>query len=166
MKEVRERKRWSQQDLANRLAEMGDPTDRATIARTETRARGLSLDDAVAYAAALGASFVHMVCPLDRTELVALGSKMAVPSVEVRDWIRGQRSLRPEDERTLVMESPDEEWMARQHVYLDVAINRMQAVLDALALGDQEGVKELTPSANEALVRLRRESADRPGKAG
>ncbi len=161
MRKARERKGWSQQDMADRLAEMGEPTDRATLARTETRARGLSLDDAMAYAAALGASFTHMVCPLDNAEPVALASKLVLPSRQVRDWIKHGRALRPEDSRTVVLESPDEEWMARQHVYLNVILDRVQALVDAVVDDERDAVDNITDAINDALEKQRAEMKER-----
>jgi transcriptional regulator with XRE-family HTH domain len=42
MQEVRERRRWSQQELADRLDELGWPTDRSTLARIEGKSRGVA----------------------------------------------------------------------------------------------------------------------------
>lgn len=160
MREARERKRWSQQDMADRLAEMGDPTDRATLARTETRARGLSLDDAVAYSAALGASFIHMVCPLDPAEPVAVAPKLVLPAGHVRDWMRAKRVIRPEDKRTFLTEAPEDEWIARQHVLIGVAVDRLQDVVDAVAREERDRAADLIDELNPLLAQIRREVTD------
>jgi len=162
MREARERKRWSQQDMADRLSEMGEPTDRATLARTETLNRGLSLDDAIAYSAALGASFVHMVCPLEAAEPVALAPGLVLSARHVRDWMRGQREIRPEDQRTFITEAPQEELVARQQVLINVASERLQDVVDAIVADDRERAADLIDELNPLLAQIRREITDGP----
>jgi transcriptional regulator with XRE-family HTH domain len=93
MRVGRERRGWSQQDMANRLAEMGEPIDRATLARTESGARGLALDDALLYAAALDASPVGLLFPEDDEAPVALGPKFRVRSAYARRWLMGLAPL-------------------------------------------------------------------------
>ena len=79
--------------MANRLAEMGEPIDRATLARTESEARGLSLDDALLYAAALDASPVGLLFPKDDDAPVALGPQFRVRSEYARRWLMGLAPL-------------------------------------------------------------------------
>lgn len=160
MREARERKRWSQQDMADRLAEMGNPTDRATLARTETRTRGLSLDDAVAYSAALGASFIHMVCPLDPAEPVAVAPKLVLPAGHVRDWMRAKRVIRPEDKRTFLTEAPEEEWIARQHILINVAATTLGEAADALGADDRARAADLMDQLDPLIIQIRKEIAD------
>jgi transcriptional regulator with XRE-family HTH domain len=164
LREARERKRWSQQDLADRLAEMGEPVDRATIARTETGARGVYLDDAVAYAAALGASFLHMVVPLGNDQPVIVAPNLVVSPIAARQWMRAQAPLRPEDQRTLVTESPDDEWVGRQNVLVNVLLEKVQSLIDAW--GDKDrSVDIIEKQINPVLDILRRDLAGgRPGR--
>ncbi len=123
MREIREAKRWSQQDVADRLDEIGSPTDRATVARTEGAARGLSLDDAMMMAAALDVSPLSLSLPEDGDDLVAVGPRLMYGADYVRRWICGLAPLplfladfRPagveEEKRNLI--SPDgKEWNER-----------------------------------------------------
>lgn len=158
MREVRRRRGWSQQDLADRLAELGEPTDRATLARTETRQRGLSLDDAMAYAAALGVAFVHMVCPLENEREVVVASDMVVPARQLREWVRGRVVLDPgDDERTFLAEAPKDEWIARQHLLIDVAYRRLADVVQALADDDRDAAADLIDELNPLMVQIKRE---------
>lgn len=93
IREARERRRWSQQDLALRLAEMGSPTDRATVARTETGARGISLDDALMLAAALDVSPVRLLLPTSQEDYVALAAGFKVAAYHVEPWLLGLTPL-------------------------------------------------------------------------
>lgn len=161
MRYLRERRRWSQQDLADRLAEMGNPTDRATIARTETLTRGLSLDDAVLYAAALGGSLTHMVAtpapPLSDETPIAIGPKFVVPPVRVRRWVRGQASLREEDRQTFTEEVSDDERAVREDTYLAVIAARSQHFIDAMLAGDDEAAADYADELIFVLERKRRD---------
>lgn len=89
MRQVRETRRWSQQDLANRLGEMGSPTDRATLARTEMGGRGVSLDDALMLAAALDVSPLSLILPDEEEACIALAPAMAASSDDVHRWVCG-----------------------------------------------------------------------------
>lgn len=93
MRETRERRRWSQQDLALRLGEMGAPTDRATVARTETGARGISLDDALMLAAALEVSPLALILPDDEDDRVALAPSYKIDAELLRRWLVGVAPL-------------------------------------------------------------------------
>lgn len=108
LKEVREGKGWTQQRLAQELQELGDALTQGTIARIETKAiRRISLDDALAIAAALGVSPLHLLAPTDDDSKVAITAKLSVLAPEVRAWVRGQKALRPQDERTYFIQTPD-----------------------------------------------------------
>lgn len=162
LREAREHKGWSQQDLCDRLAEVGARTDRATIARTESGERGVSLDDAVLYSAALGASLVHMIIPINGGELLALAPQWEVTPRLARHWVRAESALRPEDGRTLVAEAPEEEWLARQHVFLDLAAAQLRDVVDAVVDEDRERAADSIDKLNLLLERIRKEVDDGP----
>jgi transcriptional regulator with XRE-family HTH domain len=129
VREVREGRRWSQQDLADRLAAIGLPTDRATIARTETGARGVSLDDAVAYCAALSAQFVHLIVPIEGDVSLAVGS-VAIEASTARGWLRGQWALHLPDAdlRVFFGDVPEKEFAEmRGELSSDVAFTEERA---------------------------------------
>jgi transcriptional regulator with XRE-family HTH domain len=88
---------WTQQQLADRLTEIGRKTDRATIARTEKGQTLAALDMVIAIAAALHVPPVHLLVPLDDDETVALTPKLPVDAPAARAWIRGRGLLPGED---------------------------------------------------------------------
>lgn len=161
MKAVREAKRWTQQDMADRLAEMGNPTDRATVARTESRSRGVSLDDALAYTAALGPSLVHMVTPLGDDDQVAIAGDYIVPAPTLRRWMKDQWPLRPEDARTFAFERPDHEVDARGYSALHTARRAMEELLEvAVGSGGAARVPGLVEIVTTSLADVRRGAED------
>src|SRR5213592_2796553 len=92
IKEIRGRRRWTQQDLADRLCEIGWETHRLTIAKIEkggTRARNASLQEVLAIAAALNVAPVHLFVPLEDDASVEIAPKFVASAPRVREWVRG-----------------------------------------------------------------------------
>ena len=156
LRAVRERRRWTQQDLADRLAELGAPTDRATIARTESGSRGLSLDDALAYSYAVGAAPVGMFTISDDGNPVTLAPNVTLTAVEARHWIRGQFVPRAADERVYVTEVADEEWVAYQKAGLRDVVDDVQRLVNAVGVDDKDGILQAIDRLNAGLEQLRR----------
>jgi hypothetical protein len=119
--------------LADRLEELGAPTDRATVARTENGTRGLSLDDALLYCAAVGAPFLSMVTITDNGAPVAVTPAQPLSPYDCRQWLRGNVPWRDEDERTYLTEVPDDEWVLYQKRGLRDMVLDFQRLLSALA---------------------------------
>ncbi len=93
LRAVRKSKAWSQQDLARRLAELGAPTDRATLARTEAGDRGVSLDDTIMLAAALDVSPLALVLPDNEDTPVAVAPRYPYRAEYFRRWFCGLAPL-------------------------------------------------------------------------
>lgn len=101
LRDVRERKQLTQEQLSKLLEELGVTIHRATIAKIEngdTRAENISVRDLLAFAAALNVAPVHLIVPFeDEVELAITRSVAAWPS-QARGWIRGNNVLRSEDD--------------------------------------------------------------------
>jgi transcriptional regulator with XRE-family HTH domain len=166
LRRVRERRRWTQQDLADRLGELGAPTDRATIARTENNNRGLSLDDALLYALAVGAAPANMITITEDGGPIALAPKLSVMPVEARYWIRGSAILGGPlplsgDDRTYATEVSDEEWVALQKYAMRGVIDDVQRLVNAVGARDatpeeKDTIGELIDRINASLEQLQR----------
>jgi transcriptional regulator with XRE-family HTH domain len=85
---------WNQQQLAERLTELGLPTRQSTVARIETGKRGVSLDDAVALSIALDIALPNMIAgaAADGCELT-LAPKEVWPADLANANLRGDFSL-------------------------------------------------------------------------
>lgn len=100
----------SQQELSDRLDQLGYHLDRATIARTEAGSRPVSVDDLLALAVALRVSPLHLVIPVEDHEEVRLTPSENVDAFSAREWFRGRLILHPgEDDRPYLTEVPDPE---------------------------------------------------------
>jgi transcriptional regulator with XRE-family HTH domain len=108
LREVRLAKGWTQQQLADALASAGAELTSFAIARLESGKRGVSLDEAVAMAAVLGPSLLHMITPLEHVR-VHLAPRLAERAIDVRAWVRGQRPLRQADEQLFYFQAPPSE---------------------------------------------------------
>jgi transcriptional regulator with XRE-family HTH domain len=89
VREARDALGWTQQQLADRLREIGRETDRATVARVEQGKTLAALDMVIAIAAALHVPPVHLLVPLSEEETVAITPKLTVDAPAARAWIRG-----------------------------------------------------------------------------
>jgi transcriptional regulator with XRE-family HTH domain len=129
VKAFRERRRWKQQDLVNRLSELGFPGWRQSkITKIEKgQATRLALDDVFELAVALDVTPLYLVTPTEperdgEGEIVEvqLGPKISRRPIYVREWVRGQLPLfDPKEEplgaRFYLAESPPvEEFRAEE----------------------------------------------------
>ena len=113
LREVRRLRRWTQQDLAEELAAAGVEIGEFAVVRMERGPRGVSLDEAIAIAAVLGVSPLHMVVPPD-DDTVQLTPRQAVSAADARAWLRGISPLREADEPLFYAMTPDTEadWLS------------------------------------------------------
>jgi transcriptional regulator with XRE-family HTH domain len=169
LRAVRERRRWNQQQLADRLAQLGEPMDRSTIAKIENGSRQVSLDEALRLAAALEVSPVHLFTdpphegpasrkygPTPARPRVRLAAKLAVSPREARMWIRGQQPLRGADRKIFYTEVSDEEWVAMQQHGIRFLLDRVNALMDAVVAEDHTQIDEAIDAINGELERHRR----------
>ena len=111
---LRKRQGWSQQDLADRLRNLGAPIDRASIARLEAGKRGISLDEAMRLAYALNVAPVHlMIDTEDDAEPIQPITGAEISPDEARMWVRGQMPLLFQDPRGYRMNVPRSEFDAQ-----------------------------------------------------
>ena len=108
MREVRRLKGWTQQRLADELELLGVKLDASAITRIEKGTRGVTLDDALAIAAALGVSPLHMLVSLDDNG-TQLAPTLTVPTADARAWLRGQLPLDQADEQLFYAQTPESE---------------------------------------------------------
>jgi transcriptional regulator with XRE-family HTH domain len=94
---VRGRRGLSLQDLADRLTRLGFPMDRTTLNKLENGRRGLSLDEALAIAAALDVSPLHLFVPIMDSEQLEIAPKVTAGAVRARKWLRGEQPLPIQD---------------------------------------------------------------------
>ncbi len=85
----RSRRGWTQQELADRMADLGEPINRSGIARLENGERKVSLDEAVAFAIALGVPPYALVVPRQVDREVRVTSKWAMAGPSMLAWWRG-----------------------------------------------------------------------------
>jgi transcriptional regulator with XRE-family HTH domain len=108
LREVRRVKGLTQPELSEALASVGVDLNEFVITRIESGKRRVTLDEAVALAAVLGPSLLHMLIPVDDTS-VHLAPEMPERAIDARAWIRGQRPLRRADEQLFFFQTPPSE---------------------------------------------------------
>jgi transcriptional regulator with XRE-family HTH domain len=114
VRELRDRRGWSAQELANRCADAGWPQlDRGVLANLENgRRRSVSIDEVLVLALVLDVAPVHLVVPT--TDRAVQVGKWIVGSGPVREWVRGNYPLPSQDSRIYRTEVPDVEWAAKE----------------------------------------------------
>ena len=112
VREIRERRRLTGTQLAERMTKAGLKWDRATVAKLETgRRQSLTLEEVLALAAVLNVAPVHLLIPLDSDqEPYPVTATTAASARIVREWIRGRYALPGADRREYFSEVPEHEW--------------------------------------------------------
>jgi transcriptional regulator with XRE-family HTH domain len=114
LSDVRGRRGLTADQLANRCQELGATRiDRSVIAKIESRARNVSLDEAIALAAALDIALIHLISPMDDNQEVAVTPELLVPAPAFRAWVRGQEPLPGQEDKPFRTEVPASEWRQR-----------------------------------------------------
>lgn len=93
-------------DLVRKLERDGETLDRFAVSKIEKGKRGVSVDEAVALAAALGVDPVRLLLPEDGH--VEIAPKLVVRADDARSWLRGLKALPSQDETTFFEGSPDD----------------------------------------------------------
>ena len=106
LREAREARGWRQQDLADRMSQLGSPMDRTTLAKIEKGKREARLGEVIALAAALDVAPTYLYLPIEGPEPVCLAPALAVDPGDARKWARGIKPLDPADHRVYFFQSP------------------------------------------------------------
>lgn len=102
VKAVRDRRGLSQQQLAARLGELGRPMQASAVAKIESGARRVDVDDLAALAVALNVAVARLLVPDGgEDEPVFVVPAFSVPAYSAWDWATGERSLATEDDDLL-----------------------------------------------------------------
>ncbi len=112
MREVRETRRLTAAQLADRMRQAGIGWDRQIVTNLETgRRASLSVDELFALAVVLQVAPIHLLVPLDDEQPYQVSPGHIERSKRARDWVRGTLPLDPADRRLFYSEVPDSEWM-------------------------------------------------------
>jgi transcriptional regulator with XRE-family HTH domain len=122
LRRVRTRKGWNQQRLADRLAEIGAPIDRATISKIETGDRRMTLDEVFWFAYALNVSPAALMLPRPLGSLLSVAPTRTLATEEALDWLRGAYFAHGP-------ELPDDEYGAADNFFFEERLEQ-----DALAV--------------------------------
>lgn len=168
LRDLREARGWAQRDFADELAHLGEPTDRAIVARVETGQRGISLDEAILFAAVLGTSLANMIAPSDiarpeSPETIQIAGKLTAPARAVRLWLLGQQPLRPEDVGAWLKAMPDAELKAATTFPVLALAAMVQRFIEVVGVDDLDQARELVTNTRTVLDQIERIIDDREG---
>lgn len=89
LKALRQQREMSQQQLADAMEVLGAPLDRSAIAKIESRTRGISAEEVVWLALALGCAPSALMVPYDSGSVVSAAPALDVESDRLHRWMRG-----------------------------------------------------------------------------
>lgn len=118
---VRERRRLTMRQLADRLGELGRPMQPSGIAKIEARDRRVDVDDLVALAVALNVSPARLLLrDADAEDEVRLLEAVTVPAWSAWQWGTGQHALvmADDDMRDPNLRKPELEFHEESPVWL------------------------------------------------
>lgn len=138
LRELREARGVSQTTLADLLTTAGVPMNKWAVMRIETGQRQLTLDEALAIALVLKASFAHLLTPPDGG-LTAVTEHVGLDGAALREWLRyGTPGATHREAEEELMDAELEERLAVLAVaYLDARANDKTGKLDALLAIDR-----------------------------
>lgn len=107
VREARNRKGLTAQELADRLQSSGLAWDRGTVTKLETgRRQNVSVAEWLALARALDVAPIHLLTPLDDDRQYQVTPQEHVPAGRARQWIRGIKPLAGTDLQVFWTEAP------------------------------------------------------------
>jgi len=127
----------------------------------------VSLDEAFAYAGALGVHPARLIAPRDNTPVNVFPGEPAVEGHIFRAWLRAHAYVRPDDVDYLPAGVDAEEWISRWKWTIYGVVDSTQRLINALEEAidpDSEAaevVRDRMAAANEELQGLFRVMAER-----
>ncbi len=155
----RQRRGWTQGRLAEELAAIGWTVDRGQISRIEKSDRGLTLDESIVLAWALGLPPALLYLPLGEADEVAIAPDVAVHPDQARKWVAGIEPATDSSQRArMVSDWGNDMKVWRLHERLGMAqsayYGAKRAVASAEYVGDPEDLKAARVDKRNALQDL------------
>ena len=116
MRELRERRGWTAEQLASRCAEAGmSSLTRSVIANAESGRRqgGFTIEEMLTLAYVLDVAPVYLFLPIEAA-LVSFTPHWVTSAGYVREWVRGNYPLPGQDPRLYQTQRPEIEWNAEK----------------------------------------------------
>jgi transcriptional regulator with XRE-family HTH domain len=141
----RSRQGLTADQLAERVVQIGGPVyDRATISKIENGQRGVGLNEAFIFAAALRVAPINLFVPIDNDQKFELTAAISTTPGYARPWVCGTHPLPGLEDKAFWTEVPDELWRKRSARLTDA----------------QQGVHEAERRLRVLRVKSRQLSAD------
>jgi transcriptional regulator with XRE-family HTH domain len=150
---ARKRLHLTQAGLAKRLKELGINSHQATVARIETGGRRVSVDDALALAAALGVSPLHLLAASYTHDPVPVTPNIEAGPGQMRRWLTGQAQLPTLDEDAFFEVVPDDERVARQRRGIQHLRQSYMEWEEAVLAKDPGGMRDALKDIERELAR-------------
>ena len=128
VRELRDKRRLTAAQLAERMTEAGVKWDRSVVANLESgRRASVSVEELLALAYVLEVAPVHLIVPVDADGWFAVTPDLSTTNEYARAWIRGSVALPGIDERQFFSEVPADEWNRKADAQLEFERGLRQA---------------------------------------
>jgi transcriptional regulator with XRE-family HTH domain len=156
MAESRRRQGLTQAQLAEKVTSRGVPMARESVAKTETGVRGLTLNDAIAIAVALGVPLTTLMLPRESQATVALTPNFITSAQTARSWLRGRGVLRPEDQRAVRDMESEEDRLVADNPLMSIFTTLNETMATSITEGDKAQAIRAIDSLEDVLRVQRR----------
>lgn len=143
----RHRRGWTQQQLADAVAEHGGLLDRATVAKIETNRRSVSIDELLLLAAALNVPPPLLLVPLGSEDRVEVTPRSRVHPHLALEWLCGDEPLAESDGRRIGVAG----WFEGSAPL--TLVRQLRGLEHDLALADGAALMAATSGDKEEVVR-------------
>lgn len=167
LREVREHKGWTQQQLADRLKQANTTIiDRATVGKIEGGTRKITLDEALWLAAVLDVAPPFLFLPTASLEKVAILPSYSINADAARQWLMGREPLGVDvqDEEFFYRERSEFERLAHRQPGLWHLEEVTRLFATALIDGDDGDAEARLDQIEAETARQRAAIADRKKK--
>lgn len=135
---LRKGRGWSQQTLADRLAELGvTGLGRGALAKVESGVRALRWHEALALAAALGTDPAYLASGGEEKVDVQITPQLVMRGNRLRAWLRGQFAVQLDSDDTALPEKvTDDAWIERGTRHLEAGFALIGTLINTARDGD------------------------------
>lgn len=156
---TRQRRGWTQQRLAQEVAELGGKIGRGAVAKIESGVRGVSLDEALQLGAALRVPPSWLLTPHEARALLEVAPELHAQAWAVRGWLAGRplEAVKGDDEATLFALMPEEEVAVHRRPGIAALRQLVTYLADAALSGSEDRMRRHLAGIERETARLRDE---------
>ncbi|MBL8775083.1 MAG: helix-turn-helix transcriptional regulator [Acidimicrobiales bacterium] len=153
LRRLRQRKGMNQQQLSDRVRQLGGSLDRTAIARVESVGRAdsrkVTIDDLVLLATALDTTPMHLLIPFGHDETLDVTREVQVTGAVARRWFRGWEPLPGQDAEAYFDQVPRQDRFFQTDPHFGALADAIERESLGLLNNDPDGWREAVDFENQ-----------------